>query len=145
MKRLALAIVALLALTVAGMLGWFHNTNPATLWYAEVAGLRWDEHANDSISVVIRVDDPHVLAQIRQWRAAVRQKAYDESLWRLLGGRQGHCDNALRQPTERLTLIYKNGHRELEQVDIYTTPFADHWRKIVLATRTPLPPSGEIP
>ena len=94
-------------------------------------GFRWDEETQRCVSVVVRVDDPRVLAQVRPWRGAACREARHESLRRLgrwLSSRP-HCEYALRQLVERLTLVYEDGRREVEDVDIHRTPFGDCWQK----------------
>ena len=129
-KRGPLAVITLIASTVAGIFAWFPYAN-AGIRYAQVEGCRWDEKTQRCIAVIIRVDDPQLLAQVEPWREAVRRDARDEALRRLVRWlqRRPHCENALRQPMERLTLVYENGHRETEQVNVYKTPFGDCWQK----------------
>jgi hypothetical protein len=81
--------------------------------------------------VVIRVDDPQLLAQVQPWREAVRREACEDSFRRLVRWfrRRQYCENALRQPMERLTLVYRDGHQEVEEVNIDKTPFGDCWQK----------------
>jgi hypothetical protein len=114
MKRHAIILDAIAALAFAGVVACFWYYNAGQISYAELKGFGWDEKAEDFVTITLRVDDPQLLAQVQPWRDALRREACDESVRRfvrLLLGRQ-HCENALRQPMERLTLVYENGHRE---------------------------------
>jgi len=130
MKRFLLALVLLMALAMVGVFAWHHFAPAGRLCYAEVEGSRWDKETQSSRSVVIRVDDPQILAQVLLWRDAVRKEARDNSLRRLMRRLQGqqYCENALAQRFDRLTLVYENGHRETEQVNVCRTPFENCWR-----------------
>jgi hypothetical protein len=130
MKRRPLIVHGFWALALAGVLVWSRSAD-AGLRYVRVEGLRWDEERQRCIRVVIRVDDPQLLAQVQPWREAVRREACEDSFRRLVPWfqRRQYCENALRQPMERLTLVYRDGHREVEQVNIYKTPFGDCWQK----------------
>jgi hypothetical protein len=114
MKRHHVAIVVIAALAIAGVIAWLWYDNTGHLSYAELEGFRWDEKGERYHKVTIRVDDPQLLVQVQPWRDAVRREARDKSLRRFVRWLQGrqHCENALRQPMERLTLVYENGHRE---------------------------------
>jgi hypothetical protein len=130
MKRRPPVILAFIAVAVVCIFAWLRDQR-AGLRYAEVEGFRWDEKTQRCISVVLRVDDPQLLAQVQPWRDAVRREARNKALQDLLPWLQHRpqCENALRQPMERLTLGYEDGHRETEQVNVYKTPFGDCWRK----------------
>ncbi len=133
MKRRPRTVVALFALAMLGVLAWLRFGSAGRLSYAEVRGRQWDEKTKSSIWVVIRVDDPQVLAQVQPWRDALRQEAREASLKRLarwLRGRQ-HSENAMRQPIDCLALVYENGHQEILAVNVYQTPFATSYKKLV--------------
>jgi len=114
MKRRFFAIVAIATLAVLGMIAWFWNDNASKLSYAEIEGPHWDKNAQRIGRVSIRADDPQLLAQVQPWRDALRREARNASFRRMVRHLQGahHCENALRQPMERLTLVYENGKRE---------------------------------
>jgi hypothetical protein len=130
MKRPFPAIVVLL-LGLVGALALFQYGSVSPLHYAEVEGHVWDKDTQGVVSVVIRIDDRQVLDQVRPWRNELRRKARDQALQGLMSSvsNRRHCESAFRQPWERLTLVYEDGHREIENVDVYKTPLGDLWQE----------------
>jgi hypothetical protein len=135
MKRRSLVVLVLFALAVGGVLACFRSPRPG-LRYAEIEGDRYDEKTQHWIRVVVRVEDPRVLARVRPWRNAERQKEFNESVRRLERWIQGipNCVNSLKQigllGIQRLTLVYEDGHREIvESIDVEESPFRDCWQE----------------
>jgi hypothetical protein len=130
MKHRRFVRIALVGLPALAIVAYFQYSGPA-LSYAEVEGFRWDKNTGRCISLVIRVDDPRVLAKVQSWRRATWWKARRQQLLRFARSLQGQrqSENALRQPVEALTLVYDDGRREVEAIDIRQTPFRDLWQE----------------
>jgi len=130
MNRLPLAVLILAAVAVVACVTLLRHAD-AGLCYVAVEGYQWDERNQRLNSLSVWIDDPRLLAQVQPWRDSMRREARDQLLRRLLGqlrlGR--YCENSLRQPMESLTLVYDDGRREVERVNICKTPFGDCWRQ----------------
>ena len=119
--------------------GWLRYSE-AGLCCAVIEGHRWDEKSQRFDPVVIRIDDPQLLAQVQPWRDSMRREARNQALRRAVPWLfRRYCENALRQPMETLTLVFEDGCHESEHVNVYKTPFGDCWRRAQKRDRDPGP------
>ena len=144
MKRTPPTLVILLTvLSLAALACWLQGHHGGRLRHAEVEGFSRDRDTDTWARTTVRVEDPAVLAQVGPWRASLRQQAGKKALRRLLSWfGPSYCENALRQPMERLTLVYEDGRREQEWVNVYRTPFRDCWKEAKAGKRH-RPAAGE--
>lgn len=125
LKHPRLVLLALLALAVAGAVIWWRSCR-ADLLYAELESWGWDREAQSPTKVVVRIDDPHRLDQLRQWHAAARWDKQMRSLWRFTESRRRvQCSSTLRQLAGRVTLVYADGDRHVEPANTYRLPFRE--------------------
>ena len=129
-------LVLPLAVT-AGALGWWIETRSTDrLCYVEVDGVVCDEETSNCTPLRIRVEDQRALADLQRWRRSRDWFVTRQTLSRHFPPWQSWCENALRQPLERITLVYASGRTEQDYVNVNVTPLRAAWEEASHARRS---------
>jgi hypothetical protein len=123
-------VVILLIAVIAGVLAWWIESRIADrLLYVEVDGVFWDRDGENCTPMSIRVEDQRALADLQRWRRSRDWFVTRQALSRLFSPRRSWCENALRQPLERVTLVYTSGRTEQDYVNVDATPLRAAWEE----------------
>jgi hypothetical protein len=122
---------------IAGALAWWIETRSTDrLCYVEVDGVVCDRETLTCTPLRIRIEDQCVLADLQRWRRSRDWFATRQALSRLFPPWHSWCENAVRQPLERFTLVYASGRKEVEDVNVYATPLSAVWEEALNGGRS---------